>query len=181
LGQQITVKGATGLAGRIAQTFGKAFSVAPGITHLFPSPQALADADLASVGMPRARAETIRALSRAVSEGKIKFDAIMDSDAFLAWLCEIPGIGKWTAQYIAMRALGEPDAFPSSDLGLMRALELHNSRELEARAEAWRPWRAYAAMYLWSNAGAGHNPETASSPERAQRRVEAQTLTESFL
>jgi hypothetical protein len=64
-------------------------------------------------------------------------------------LCEIPGIGNWTAQYVAMRALGEPDAFPSSDLGLLRAMALGTSRDLELRAEAWRPWRAYAAMYLW--------------------------------
>jgi AraC family transcriptional regulator, regulatory protein of adaptative response / DNA-3-methyladenine glycosylase II len=174
LGQQITVKGATGLAGRIAQTFGKPFPVAPGITHLFPSPQALAEADLASVGMPKARAETIRALSRAVSEGKIGFVGIMDSDAFLARLCEIPGIGKWTAQYIAMRALGEPDAFPSSDLGLMRAVELQNSRDLEVRAEAWRPWRAYAAMYLWSNGSSGNVSGKTMSAEKVGRPSEAE-------
>jgi len=64
-------------------------------------------------------------------------------------LCAIAGIGKWTAQYVAMRALGEPDAFPTGDLGLLRALQLKNSRELDERAENWRPWRAYAAMYLW--------------------------------
>jgi AraC family transcriptional regulator of adaptative response / DNA-3-methyladenine glycosylase II len=173
LGQQITVKGASGLAGRIAQTFGKPFAVATGITHVFPSPQALADADLASVGMPKARAETIRALSGAVSEGKIVFDGIMDSDAFLARLCEIPGIGKWTAQYIAMRALGEPDAFPSSDLGLMRALELQNSRDLDARAEAWRPWRAYAAMYLWNNAS-GYIGRKLLSSDKAGQPFEAE-------
>jgi AraC family transcriptional regulator of adaptative response / DNA-3-methyladenine glycosylase II len=125
--------------------------------------------------MPKARAETIRALSRAVSEGKIKFEGIMDGDAFLARLCEIPGIGKWTAQYIAMRALGEPDAFPSSDLGLMRALELQNSRELEARAEAWRPWRAYAAMYLWSNASGGNVSRKRPSAENLGRPFEAES------
>jgi 3-methyladenine DNA glycosylase/8-oxoguanine DNA glycosylase len=81
-----------------------------------------------------------------------KFAGIVETDAFLTRLCEIPGIGKWTAQYVAMRALGEPDAFPSGDLGLLRALALENSRELEERAEAWRPWRAYAAMYLWNTA-----------------------------
>jgi len=77
----------------------------------------------------------------------------MESGAFLDRLCEIPGIGVWTAQYIAMRALGEPDAFPSGDVALLRALDLPSNRELERRAEAWRPWRAYAAMYLWSMAG----------------------------
>jgi AraC family transcriptional regulator of adaptative response / DNA-3-methyladenine glycosylase II len=79
-------------------------------------------------------------------------------------LCEIPGIGKWTAQYIAMRALGEPDAFPSGDLGLLRALGLENSAELERRAEAWRPWRAYATMYLWSVPGEGKVEAVKSDP-----------------
>ena len=149
LGQQITVKGATALAGRIASTFGKPFSGPLGLTHLFPPPEVLADAKLADIGLTGARAGTIRSLARAVCSGKIKFEGIVDSDAFLNHLCEIPGIGKWTAQYVAMRALGEPDAFPSSDLGLLRALTFDSSRELERRAEAWRPWRAYAAIYLW--------------------------------
>jgi AraC family transcriptional regulator, regulatory protein of adaptative response / DNA-3-methyladenine glycosylase II len=149
LGQQITVKGATALAGKLVSSFGKPFSTASGLTHLFPAPEVLADANLASIGMPTARAETIRALARAVCDGKIRFEGVVDSDAFLNRLCEIPGIGKWTAQYVAMRALGEPDAFPSSDLGLLRAMSLESSRELEHRAQAWRPWRAYAAMYLW--------------------------------
>jgi len=100
--------------------------------------------------MPGARAETIRALAREVCEGRISFDGVTDSDAFLTRLCEIPGIGKWTAQYVAMRALGEPDAFHSGDIGLLRALDLESSAELERRAKAWRPWRAYAAMYLWN-------------------------------
>ncbi len=153
LGQQITVKGATALAGRIARTFGKPLFAVPNLTHLFPPPEVLADANLASIGLTKARAETIRALARAVCDGQISFERIADSDAFLARLCEIPGIGKWTAQYVAMRALGEPDAFPSGDVGLLRTLSLANARELEERAEAWRPWRAYAAMYLWNSAG----------------------------
>jgi AraC family transcriptional regulator of adaptative response / DNA-3-methyladenine glycosylase II len=151
LGQQITVKGATALAGRLATSFGKPFSGASGLTHLFPPPEVLADARLGEIGLTGARAETIRTLARAVCSGKINFEGVVDSDAFLDRLCEIPGIGKWTAQYVAMRALREPDAFPSSDLGLLRAMNLTagSSRELERRAEAWRPWRAYAAMYLW--------------------------------
>lgn len=100
--------------------------------------------------LPKARAETIRALARAVSERRIGFERIADTGAFVERLCEIPGIGKWTAQYVAMRALGEPDAFPTGDIGLLRTLELRHARELEPRAEAWRPWRSYAAMYLWS-------------------------------
>ena len=149
LGQQITVKGATALAGRLASRFGKPFRAAGGLTHLFPAPEALADARLGDIGLTGARAETLRALARAVCAGQINFEGVVDSDAFLNRLSEIPGIGKWTAQYVAMRALGEPDAFPSSDLGLLRAMALKTSRELELCAEAWRPWRAYAAMYLW--------------------------------
>lgn len=158
LGQQITVKGATALAGRLTARFGKPLSSrstwpesasAKSLTHLFPAPEVLADARLVSIGLTGARAETIRALSRAVAQGKIQFEGVVDADAFQERLCEIPGIGKWTARYVAMRALGEPDAFPSSDLGLLRAMGLKNSRELEERAESWRPWRAYAAMYLW--------------------------------
>jgi AraC family transcriptional regulator of adaptative response / DNA-3-methyladenine glycosylase II len=110
----------------------------------------LAEANLESIGLTRARGEAIRGLARAVCNRKTDFDGIVDSEAFLARLCELPGIGKWTAQYVAMRALGEPDAFPSGDLGLRHALNVGSSRELEERAEAWRPWRAYAAMYLWS-------------------------------
>jgi AraC family transcriptional regulator, regulatory protein of adaptative response / DNA-3-methyladenine glycosylase II len=150
LGQQITVKGATALAGRLARSFGQTFSAPNGLTHLFPAPEALAHAKLTTVGLTTKRAETVRALARAVCDGQIGFERIIDSEAFLTRLCAIPGIGAWTAQYVAMRALGEPDAFPSGDLGLLRALGLRNVRELEARAEGWRPWRAYAAMYLWS-------------------------------
>jgi AraC family transcriptional regulator of adaptative response / DNA-3-methyladenine glycosylase II len=168
LGQQITVKGATVLAGRIARTFGQPFSAGNGLTHLFPSPEVLADADLARVGLPGARAETIRALARAVRDRHINFGGIVESDVFLARLCEIPGIGKWTAQYVAMRALGEPDAFPSSDLGLLRALSLRSAPELERRAEAWRPWRAYAAMYLWNIPKGSEVHESRLSPAKAK-------------
>ena len=152
LGQQITVKGATALAGRLVSTLGQPLSAPGSLTHLFPSPEVLADANLAGVGLTKARSETIRALSRAVSDGRIGFEGISDSQEFLARMSEIPGIGKWTAQYVAMRALGEPDAFPSGDLGLLRALALKTPGELERRAEAWRPWRAYASMYLWTSA-----------------------------
>ncbi|MGC2198367.1 MAG: AlkA N-terminal domain-containing protein [Terriglobales bacterium] len=153
LGQQITVKAATTLAGVLVRTLGQPILGAGELTHLFPAPEVLADSGLAGIGMPRARIETIRAFARAVCDGRIRFEGIVASDEFLASLCEIPGIGKWTAQYVAMRALGEPDAFPSGDLGLLRALGLGTPRELERRAETWRPWRAYATMYLWSGPG----------------------------
>src|SRR6266568_2729648 len=178
LGQQVTVKGATVLAGRLVSTLGRKFSAASGLTHVFPEPEALANANLTSIGLPRARAETIQALARAVCGGQLSFDRIVDSDAFLTQLCEIPGIGKWTAQYVAMRALGEPDAFPSGDLGLLRALKLRSSRELEQRAETWRPWRAYAAMYLWSIAGKSKarrtGPLSSKTPKTSLGRTASQ-------
>jgi AraC family transcriptional regulator of adaptative response / DNA-3-methyladenine glycosylase II len=149
LGQQITVKGATGLAGRITKSFGQPFSGEKGLTHLFPTPEALAEAKLTAVGLTARRAETIRAFARAVRDEEISFERIVDSEGFLTRLCAIPGIGRWTAQYVAMRALREPDAFPTGDLGFLRALGLRNPRDLETRAETWRPWRAYAGMYLW--------------------------------
>jgi AraC family transcriptional regulator of adaptative response / DNA-3-methyladenine glycosylase II len=150
LGQQISVTAATVLAGRVARVFGEPFSPAGHLTHLFPSPKVLAEADLTKAGLTRMRAETIRALADAVSAGRIRFDGIANSEDFLEQLCGIPGIGKWTAQYVAMRALGEPDAFPTGDLGLLRTLGLTSSRELEERSKAWRPWRAYATIYLWN-------------------------------
>jgi len=170
LGQQITVKGATSLAGRIARAFGHPFSVG-NLTHIFPAPSVLAEADLAGIGLPKARAATIRAFARAVCDGEINFEGIVDVDRFLGRLCEVPGIGSWTAQYIAMRALREPDAFPSSDLGLLRVLDIKTARELERRAEAWRPWRAYAAMYLWSSpAGPSVSPGVPSRAKEAFRQ-----------
>ena len=168
LGQQVTVKGATSLAGRIASVLGKPCKGPRELTHIFPSAQTLASARLTALGLTRARAGTIRALAGAVATGKIKFEGVVDSSDFLRRLCEIPGIGEWTAQYVAMRAMGEPDAFPSSDLGLLRALSLKSSRELELRAEPWRPWRAYAAMYLW---------RLAANPAARVRNLEPEGMT----
>jgi len=155
LGQQVTVRGATTLAGRLVRAFGRPLDRAEdGLTHLFPRPEALADTDLASIGLPRARAATIRGLARAVARGELVLDASRGLEDAVARLAAVPGIGAWTAHYIAMRALGEPDAFPAADLGLRRALgngagPLAPARVAE-RAEAWRPWRAYAAMHLWT-------------------------------
>jgi AraC family transcriptional regulator of adaptative response / DNA-3-methyladenine glycosylase II len=167
LGQQVSVQAATTLAGRMVKTFGQPFPGTNGLTHLFPTPEALAKGRLASIGLPRARAETIQTLARAVCNGRISFDRIVDSEDFLVRLCEIPGIGKWTAQYVAMRALGEPDAFPSGDLGLLHALDLRTPRELDERAESWRPWRAYAVMYLWNIASErrDHGRKPLSGPQ----------------
>jgi AraC family transcriptional regulator, regulatory protein of adaptative response / DNA-3-methyladenine glycosylase II len=149
LGQQITVRGATTMAGRMANRFGKPFCRVEGLTHIFPTPEVLANAPLREIGITGKRIETIQALARAVRNGKIRFEKGASSESLLNRLIDIAGIGKWTTQYVAMRALGEPDAFPSNDLGLLHAMDLGNSRDLELRAEPWRPWRAYAAMYLW--------------------------------
>ncbi|HEY3173837.1 MAG TPA: AlkA N-terminal domain-containing protein [Thermoanaerobaculia bacterium] len=170
LGQQISVRAATTLAGRIVKAFGRPLSPAGDLTHLFPEPDVLAEADIASVGLPRARAETIRTFARAVRDGRFTFEGVVDTEAFLARLCAIPGIGEWTAQYVAMRALGEPDAFPADDLGLQRALDSGGARELVRRAEAWRPWRAYAAMYLWTIAGESPKRQSKSASSGAGER-----------
>ena len=150
LGQQITVRAATTFAGRLVQKFGQPFAGTGSLTHLFPSAEALAEADLTSIGLTRARSQTIRALARAVCDGRVRFEGIVESEAFLRQLTEVPGIGNWTAQYVAMRALGEPDAFPVGDVALLAAMQLTQPAELERRAEEWRPWRAYAVMYLWN-------------------------------
>jgi AraC family transcriptional regulator, regulatory protein of adaptative response / DNA-3-methyladenine glycosylase II len=165
LGQQVTVKGATTLAGRLAYEFGSPVTTCRGLTRLFPTPQALAHEDLTKIGLPGARANSIRALARAVADGHISFAADVDLNAFLARFRELPGIGEWTAQYVAMRAFGDPDAFPSSDLGLLRGASIPRPKELEKRSIVWRPWRAYAAMYLWRGAA----EKTAESSQHIAR------------
>lgn len=151
LGQQISVRAATELAGRLVQAFGAPVEAgAPGLTHLFPTPERLAEADVASLGMPRARGAAVRALATAATADPHLFDPHGAVDR----LRQIPGVGDWTAQYIAMRAARDADAFPASDVGLQRALQSERgrptARELSATAEAWRPWRAYAALHLWA-------------------------------
>jgi AraC family transcriptional regulator of adaptative response / DNA-3-methyladenine glycosylase II len=124
------------IAGRVATAFGRPFLAGRGLTHLFPDPEIVAEADLATIGMPATMAEMIHALARAVRDGVIHFDGIAEMRSFLETLRGATGIDEWTAQYIAMHALDEPDAFPSDNETLVQ------------RSEAWRPWRAYAAMYL---------------------------------
>ena len=153
LGQQVSVRGATTLAGRLVRTFGTAVDAAPGLTHLFPTPERMAEANLASIGLPKARAYALQSLARAVRDGKISFAGVVNVEEFMDRFCELSGIGDWTAQYVAMRALNEPDGFPASDLGLLRALDIRDPRKLAAMSQSWRPWRAYAAMYLWQTSG----------------------------
>lgn len=158
LGQQISVRGARVLAGRLVERFGEPLeTAAPGdaLRTVFPTPQRLAAADVAALGMPRARAATLVALARAAAADPRLFGTAQSLDDAIARLCALPGVGPWTAQYIALRALREPDAFPAGDIGLLRALadaagRRPTSGELLARAEAWRPWRAYAAQHLWT-------------------------------
>lgn len=159
LGQQVSVTAARTLAGRLVQSFGVLMSAVDPLTHLFPRPEVLAQADIGTIGLPESRARTIRSLAQAVSKGTIGFVSVPNVEGFQKRLCELPGIGNWTAQYIAMRALGDPDAFPASDLGLLHAIPVQSERELVQRAEAWRPWRAYAAMYLWQSDGSLENQE----------------------
>ena len=158
LGQQITVPAAIGLAGRLVARFGEKLDepVLP-LTHVFPEPDVLADADLAVLGMPRSRAKTLSAVAAAVVADPHIFATGRSLEEAIVQLRALPGIGEWTAQYIAMRQLREPDAFPAADIGLMRAMAdseglRPSARELLARAEQWRPWRAYAAQHLWASA-----------------------------
>jgi AraC family transcriptional regulator of adaptative response / DNA-3-methyladenine glycosylase II len=159
LGQQITVKAATTIFGRFVETFGgRIETFDPELDRVAPSAADVANASLQQLidrGLTSRRAESVRALSRAVADGEIDLDSPVDVRATRAQLQELPGIGPWTAEYVAMRALGDPDAFPHSDLGLLQALKLDKPAALLARAEAFRPWRAYAALHLWHGYGAG--------------------------
>ncbi len=154
LGQQVSVAAARTLAARVAATYGTPFAegAAVGLTALFPAPQGLVDAPLETLGITRARAGSIRGLAQAVLDGRVAFCAEQSLAAFESDLVALPGIGAWTAHYIAMRALAQPDAFPAADLILRRSAgqgRTLSTRELEILSEDWRPWRAYAVMLLW--------------------------------
>ncbi len=153
LGQQISVKGATTLAGRLVQRFGKPLPGAPaGLRHVFPTAASIARAtvdDVAGLGMPGARANALIGLARAIDQG-LTLARGVPIEPTLERLKELPGIGEWTAQYLAMRALSWPDAFPASDLGVLKALGVKDAKQSLRRAEAFRPWRAYATLHLWS-------------------------------
>jgi AraC family transcriptional regulator of adaptative response / DNA-3-methyladenine glycosylase II len=173
LGQQITVPAATRLLGRLVQAHGAPLPVEAGdhegLSHLFPSPTCIADADVAALCMPGARALAVTSLARTIAADPSLFSRGAGLDEAIAKLRSLPGIGEWTAQYIAMRELREPDAFPAADINLMRAMAdadgmRPSPSELLARAEAWRPWRAYAALHLWA-AGAV-SPSPAKNRER---------------
>jgi len=149
LGQQITVAAATTLAGRIVDRLGRKLATNGHLTHLFPPPAVLARASSQNLGMPAARADTIQALARAIVENKLDFRAAPEE--VRRQLGSIRGIGPWTVEYVGMRVLGDPDAFPSTDLGVIKAIRKITSTSADAAllAEQWRPWRAYAVMHLW--------------------------------
>lgn len=175
LGQQISVRAATTLASRLVAVFGERCDAGDGLTHLFPTAGVLAEADLRQIGATRTQASAIRALAAGVAVGELAIEAPRGLDEFVERMCALPGIGEWTAQYVAMRACGEPDAFPASDLGLRRAAgngSALSARQLALRAEQWRPWRAYAAMYLWSSPVAGRGGKQPAVPT-AWRPAEA--------
>jgi AraC family transcriptional regulator of adaptative response / DNA-3-methyladenine glycosylase II len=156
LGQQITIGAARRLAAKLVTTHGRALdaeAAAGGLTHVFPRPAGLAKGDLARLGMPRMRAAALSACARIAAEEPRLFLPTRSLDETLATLRALPGVGEWTAQYIALRALRDPDAFPATDLGILRGAAEDGVRPTPAalveRAEAWRPWRGYAAQYLW--------------------------------
>ncbi len=156
LGQQITLKAATQLASRVVATIGTRVTGSvglPALTHAFPRPDRFHAGALADLGIPRARAAALAGVAAAVQADAHLFDPRRDLAEAVARLSDLPGIGEWTAQYIAMRALGETDAFLAADVAVQRQFALHGPRltaaELLAHAERWRPWRAYAVLHLW--------------------------------
>jgi DNA-3-methyladenine glycosylase II len=161
VGQQVTVKAAVTITGRLVSRLEEPFAGADaeGIQRLFPPPAAIAIANLDGIGMPGKRVQTLQHFAALVDSGAVRLDLQTGYSAFVERLCSLPGIGPWTAEYIALRAFGEVDAFPASDLGLLKAPvwgpEGITAKDLKARAEAWRPWRAYAAAHLWHNYSEG--------------------------
>jgi len=158
LGQQISVKAATTLTGRLVHRYGEPLDIRntlpdSTLSHVFPTAARLAKARITNLGITTRRVETLRQLAKATVRGEMEFDSAQEPAEFCERLQAIPGIGAWTAQYVAMRALKDPDAFPASDLGLLKAIapgKKTTSKKLSKRAESWRPWRAYAAMHLWN-------------------------------
>lgn len=156
LGQQVTVRAARTFAGRIAAAYGARLG-SPGdaqVTYLFPTAAELADARLEGIGLTTRRAATLRELAELVAAGDLDLSGLTDAGATIDKLLAVAGIGPWTASYIAMRALRDPDAFLVEDLGVRKGFEaigLPTSRAaIQRHAERWRPWRAYAVMHLWN-------------------------------
>ena len=154
LGQQVSVAAARTHAARIVQRHGEPLPAPDGsLTHVFPDAAALADADDDVLAMPVRRRETLRGVCAAIRDGAVDLDPGADRERARRDLLALPGIGPWTVEYVAMRALGDPDAFPAGDLGVLhglRALGVEaDAREAERRSQAWRPFRAYTVLHLW--------------------------------
>ena len=153
LGQQITVKAATTIACRFAEAFGeKIVTPFPELTRLSPLPETVAQAtvdDVARLGIVSARSNSILAMARAFRNGELQLTSGSDPESAIAKLVALPGIGQWTAHYIAMRALRWPDAFPKEDIAVRNALGRVTAKQAEERSQAWRPWRTYAVLHLW--------------------------------
>lgn len=153
LGQQITVRAARTLAGRFATAFGDAIETpSSALHHMFPTAAQIAarsQPEVSALGIVTVRANAILALARHIADGDLQLEPRADVETTLAALKSVPGIGEWTAQYIAMRALSWPDAFPHTDYGVLKALGTKSPRDALARAAQWQPWRAYAVMHLW--------------------------------
>jgi AraC family transcriptional regulator of adaptative response / DNA-3-methyladenine glycosylase II len=154
LGQQVSVKAARTLLGRFVERFGaNQLCGVGGLTNAFPLAEEIATlpyAEVAELGMPETRAVSVVEMAKAVANGFVSLSPGVDVEDATEKMRSLPGIGDWTAQYIAMRALGWPDAFPHTDLGVMRAMGERNPRRVLAAAECWRPWRAYAVLHLWN-------------------------------
>jgi len=164
LGQQITVKAATTVACRFAEAFGEPIVTPfPELDRLSPEPGRIARAsvdDIARLGVPGARARSIIALAQAQKGFSLESGSRHNPDATIARLAELPGIGQWTAHYIAMRATRWPDAFPKEDIAVRKNLGGVTAREAEKMSEAWRPWRSYAVLHLWKNSSKFQNHES---------------------
>jgi len=170
LGQQVTVRGASTLAGRLAHQLGDPISTPfAGLTRVMSTASAMASssiATLAGLGLPKARAESLQAFAAHFDRGEIDLESTAAPDAVVAALKELPGIGDWTAEYIAMRALHWPDAFPAGDLGLLKTSGMTSPKALAREAEQWRPWRAYAAMHLWKSLAASQRTVSSRIKEK---------------
>lgn len=157
LGQQISVKAATTLAGRVASLCGPKCSgeYPEGLATFFPTAEEICHFDLSKIGITSKRQTTIKDFASQVAHEKISLSSGQELESFVNSICKLPGIGPWTAHYVAMRALKIADAFPDSDLGVRKSLhddgKLPTQKQIIKRAEAWRPWRAYATLFLWKS------------------------------
>ena len=176
LGQQVTVTGARTLASRLVERLGKPLDAPDGgLTHRFPDPGAIAAADLSDFGVPGARAAALQTICGAIADGSLTIDAGADRDELRAALVALPGIGPWTAEYVLMRGVGDPDAFLPTDLGVRKGAEAlgleSDARALTTHAERWRPWRSYAVMHLWAAyVAAAPAPRPRSSRKQKESR-----------